>query len=216
MDTSSEVCFTRNNFNFYVFLLFTLIIFFVYIQFKKTEQMSNVQLNSHLSNTELLNKVKDLQDQLYKLQKAEQMCQSDLYETKQQLIKQNQQPQHIPIRQRDRFIKRIADPLEGPERTYSGGRINIPAYDDYQQIGFLYNNNERYPLYGRPKYPGRTDKYEYYIIDESRNRLKIPIKTRNYDEIYDGDDVPIDILNNTYKAKTYEYETMRYNPNPNL
>jgi hypothetical protein len=114
---------------------------------------------------------------------------------------------------RDRIRQRIIDPLEGPERTYARGRINIPAYDDYQQIGFLHNNNERYPLYGRPKYSGRTDKYEYYIIDESRNKLKIPIKTTNYNEIYDGDDVKVDILNNMFNAKIYDYDSIRYNPN---
>jgi len=207
---SGEICLTRNTFNSYMLLLILIIVFFVYIQFKKSEQMCNVELNNHLSQKELIDKVKKLQDELYTLQKSEQTCQSDLYETQQLLKQQIYNPQ---VSQKSQFINRIVNPLQGPERTYAGGRINIPAYDDYQQIGFLYNNNERYPLYGRPKYPGRTDKYEYYIIDESRNRLKIPLKTKNYDEIYDGDDVGVDILNSVFQAKLYEYDSIRYNPN---
>ena len=50
---------------------------------------------------------------------------------------------------------------------------------NFQQLGFIFNNDERYPLYGRPKYSGRSDRYEYYIIDETRNRLKIPYKSKN-------------------------------------
>ena len=62
--------------------------------------------------------------------------------------------------------------------------MNAPGTSDFQQIGFIYNNNERLPLYGRPKYPGRTEKYEYYIIDETRNRLKIPYRSKNDNELY--------------------------------
>jgi hypothetical protein len=185
----------------------------MYIQVKKTEELSNVELNTYLSKKELVDKIKNLQDKLYNSEKNEQTCQSNLYETRQFLKHQIYNQQVRPMHARDRIRQRIIDPLEGPERTYAGGRINIPAYDDYQQIGFLHNNNERYPLYGRPKYSGRTDKYEYYIIDESRNKLKIPIKTTNYNEIYDGDDVKVDILNNMFNAKIYDYDSIRYNPN---
>lgn len=210
---SGEVCFTSNMFNAYLFILIILIIFIMYIQLKKGEEMSNIDLNTHLSQKDLVDKIKILEDELYKLKKSEQICQSDLYETRQFLKHQIYNQQVRPIHVRDRIRQRIMDPLEGPERTYAGGRINIPAYDDYQQMGFLYNNNERYPLFGRPKYPGRTDKYEYYIIDESRNRLKIPIKTTGYNEIYDGDNINVDILNNMFNAKIYDYDSMRYNPN---
>jgi len=196
-----EICVSENTFNSYLLLLALLVAFLFYVQFKKSEQMSNIELNNHLSQEELIDKIKKLQNDLYKAQKSEQICQSDLYETKQQLYS-NQ-----------KYNNRISNPLEAPERTYSGGRINIPSYNDYQQVGFLYNNDQRYPLFGRPKYPGRTDKYEYYIIDESRNRLKIPLETKNYNEIYDGDDVNIDVLNNVFQAKLYEYESLRYNPN---
>lgn len=210
---SGEVCFTSNMFNAYLFILIVLIVFIMYIQLKKGEEMSNVELTTHLSQKELVDKIKTLQDELHNLKKNEQTCQSDLYETRQFLKHQIYNQQVRPMHIKNKMIQRIVDPLEGPERTYAGGRINIPAYDDYQQMGFLYNNNERYPLYGRPKYPGRTDKYEYYIIDESRNRLKIPIKTTGYNEIYDGDNVNIDVLNNTFNAKIYDYDSMRYNPN---
>lgn len=171
--------------------------------------MSNIQLNSHLTQDELLTKIKQLEDKLFDSKLSNQKCESNLEQTKSLLYKSTDIANNNNIANVQ--LNRIYNPLIAPERSYSGGRFNIPAVDDYQQLGFVYNESERYPLFGRPKYPGRTDKYEYYIIDESRNRLKIPFKSSNDNEIYDEDSIKI--LNKQYKSKIYEYDNIRYNPN---
>ncbi|NBU33959.1 hypothetical protein EB118_03070 [bacterium] len=115
-------------------------------------------------------------------------------------------PVHVPV-----YVPTDNKNIEtGPERIYPGGRLDMPSNMDYQQIGFIFNENARYPLYGRPRYPGRTDKYEYYIVDQSRNRLKIPIPTNNYEELFDSDTVQVKELNSTFNIKLYEYAGLRY------
>ena len=91
--SSGEVCFTSNMFNAYLFILIILVVFIMYIQVKKTEELSNVELNTYLSKKELVDKIKNLQDKLYNSEKNEQTCQSNLYETRQFLKHQiyNQQ-----------------------------------------------------------------------------------------------------------------------------
>jgi hypothetical protein len=88
-----------------------------------------------------------------------------------------------------------------------------PILDDFQMIGYVYNNNEKYPLFGRYKFPGRSDKWEYHIIDESRNRLKIPFRTKNDQELYDNDPIQIPTMGGQFITRLYEYDTIRYNPN---
>ena len=202
---SSTICFKKADVTFYSLIILFLVLFFVYIIVNKTEHLSNVNLNSHLSNTELMGKISDLQDKLYNCSVSRQQCETDLIQVKSTLSSSN-------VR-RNILLDRIYDPLQPPERTYSGGRFNTEPYQEFQQIGFLYNNTDRYPLFSRPKYPGKTDKYEYYIIDESRNRLKIPFRSKNDNELYDGDSIFVDILKGEYNVKIYDYDNIRYNPN---
>jgi hypothetical protein len=110
------------------------------------------------------------------------------------------------------LLNKIYNPLVPPDRRYNGINGNI---NGYQMIGYVYrdNTNDRYPLFGRYKYPGRTEKWEYYAIDETRNKLKIPFNTVNDNEITDGDTVNITSLGNGFTAKIYEYENFKYNPN---
>jgi hypothetical protein len=61
---------------------------------------------------------------------------------------------------------------------------------------------------------GKSDKQEYYTINEGRNHVKIPFKTKNYNELFDGDQVNVpELSNNTFSFKKYETENIRYNPN---
>jgi hypothetical protein len=201
----SQVCVDQNKLHFYGILVGCLLALFGYVFAKnvtKIERMSNVNLQANLSKQELLAKVGTLQDALHNSQLDGQRCQTDLANAKKALL-------NTDVRKKVRST--FYDPLTSPERLYPGGRLNgIPAYDDYQLVGFLYDNQDRYPLFGRPKYPGRSDKYEYYLIDESRNKLKIPFKTKNDNEIFDGDTTQIDILGKTLSAKIYEYDSPRY------
>jgi len=195
-----EVCFARDNFNLYLLILVCLLTYFTYILYIcRKESLSNVDTTEGITRGELKNRLVILQDQLHASRIAEQKCRS-------QLAKRNNDKED------DVLLNRIYNPLIGPARLYPGGRLNTRAVNDYQMIGFLYNANERYPLFGRPKYYGKTDKWEYYAIDEGRNRLKLPFASRNNNELYDGDVVSIPGAGNSYTVKIYEYDQFRYNP----
>lgn len=204
----NEVCFSRQDFNTYMFILLLLVLYVLYIMYTgQKENLTNVDLNSHLTKEELTKKVDELKENLYQTQLAEQRCQIDLLQTK-NALQQSGGTQN-------KLLNKIYNPLVSPERVYPGGKLNTPGlgFDDYQMIGFVFKGNERYPLYGRYKYPGRSDRWEYYVIDETRNRLKIPFKSANDNELYDNDTISIPTLGDNYSVKIYEYEQYRYNPN---
>ena len=228
MDTSTDsICFRKNDFNLYAFLLFCIVMYLCFIirscreTFLELRQQPQIQqqagANDSLDKATLLSRLNGLQEELFQCKKGKQMCEMDLQDT------QNYVRSQADLRAVDKHdlhggshnrlqLERIYNPLVPPERTYPTGRLNAPGTSDFQQIGFIYNNNERLPLYGRPKYPGRTEKYEYYIIDETRNRLKIPYRSKNDNELYDGDTIHVDILNDTFTVKIYDYDQFRYDP----
>lgn len=204
-DISGSVCFKRDDFHLYVFLLFFVIIYLLYI-LKKTnviekEAYTDVDLHSNLTKNELVNRINKLQDDLFTCQTSQQKCMIDLQ--KSQSILTNASSGNITQRTN---LNKIYNPLISPSRSY------VSKNDSFQQLGFIFNDSERYPLYGRPKYSGRSDRYEYYIIDETRNRLKIPYKSKNDYELSDGDKIFVDILNNEYNVKIYDYDQFRYDP----
>jgi hypothetical protein len=119
-----------------------------------------------------------------------------------------------PVQQR--FIDKMNNPLIGPEIEYHGGSFSTPpfdAYQNYQKLGFISNATGQFPIYGRQKYQGRSDRMEYFTINEGRNSVKIPIKTTNYTELYDKDPINIPELGGDSVFTKYENEGMRYNPN---
>lgn len=188
---SQVVCFPR----LYIFILICLVIFVSYTFCCKYQEEVSKSTTNYFSRSELKQKFQELQDAL------EQKC----------LVNLNSKTNFL---NGNRVLNKIINPLESPERIYPGGRLNVSKYDDYQLVGFIFSaSNERFPLYGRQKYQGRSDKWEYYIIDESRNRLKIPFKSLNENELYTGDSVEIPSLPGTFQANIYEYESIRYNPN---
>lgn len=211
MVESNQVCLSENTLSMYLFVLACVIAYLIYIAFAKQrdreqEQMSNVQLLDHLSADELKSKVIALQDQLYNVSLSEQKCQLDLAETRKNCEGQ------VNLT----YTNRFNNPLEPPVRIYPGGRFNQSgSTSQFQQIGYVYDgsNSVRLPLFGRYKYPGRSDRWEYYVIDESRNRLKIPFKTKNDVELYDGDHLSIPTVGGDLTAKIYDYDEFRYDPN---
>lgn len=200
MSSNNEsICFQRDDFNLYAFLLFCIIIFLVFVLKNNRENFSQINLYKHQSNQELLKTIEKLQNDVYNCEISKQRCFRDL-----QQLQENQSHQDI------RLLNKIYNPLVQPGRIYPQGRFNVPGTNNFQQLGFVFNNNERYPLFGRPKYRGRSDRYEYYIIDESRNRLKIPFKSKNDNELFDGD--TIKVLDTDYQVKIYDYDEFRYDP----
>ena len=197
---SDTICFQREDFNLYAFLLFCVIVFLVFILKNNRENFSQINLYKHQSNQELLKNISKLQNDVYKCEISKQRCFGDL-----QQLKDNQSYQDTRL-----LLNKIYNPLVQPGRIYQQGRFNVSRTNNFQQLGFVFNGNERYRLFGRPKYKGRSDRYEYYIIDESRNRLKIPFKSKNDNEIFDGD--TIKIFDIDYQVKIYDYDEYRYDP----
>lgn len=213
---ASQVCFSPNTVYAHILILIILVGFGLFAMYKiTTEPMANIDLTAQLSPTEMRNKIKELQTLLHGTQLSEQRCQTDLRELG-ELVKTSggvatgRQGGDVV---RNALLEKIYNPLVSPERYYPGGRFNLPSYTDYQMIGFIYKDNERYPLFGRHKYPGRSDRWEYYIMDETRNRLKIPFTTRGDVELYNGDTTEIPGLGSGFQVNIYEYESPRYNPN---
>lgn len=196
---NESICFRRDDFNLYAFLLFCIIVFLVFVLKNNRENFSQINLYKHQTNQELLKTIEKLQNDIYKCEISKQRCFGDLQQLK------NNQPN-----QDTRLLNKIYNPLVQPGRIYPQGRFNVSGSDNFQQLGFVFNGNERYPLFGRPKYKGRSDRYEYYIIDESRNRLKIPFKSKNDNEVFDGD--TIKVLDTDYQVKIYDYDEYRYDP----
>jgi hypothetical protein len=196
-----DICFDRGTFNMYLFLLFCIIVFLFYTS---REQFSTVDLNGSLTKDQLLIKVTELQEQLFNSKLNNQLCQKELQIKSQQSGGNSQ----------ERFLRKIYDPLERPDTLYPGGTLNSPGYNANQmnqQLGYITNGTDKYPVFGRYKYPGKTDKFEYYTIENSRGRIKIPFKTKNYEELYDGDQVEISNLGNFTFSK-YEQEDIKYDP----
>lgn len=202
---NKNICFNTSDFNLYVFLLSCLFVFLILIVVKSKESMTNINLNKGLSNKELENKINVLNNELHNCKIEKQICNKNL----QQAVSLNQNVENS-------FLKKIYNPLAPPENVYPGGRIGMRGYDSYQQfqmIGYLSGNGQQYPVYARDKYPGRSDKQEYYTINDSRNRIKIPFKTTNWNELFSGDTVNIPEIGTGLTFTKYETNNLRYDPN---
>ena len=99
--------------------------------------------------------------------------------------------------------------------------ISTKAIDtDYRQVGILYNNKKSIlPLLGRPLFTSR-DKWQFYTMNEKENSIKLPIInngkscTNEYgcDNLYTGDNVFVEGLNEYYSVKMYDNAVMKYLP----
>jgi hypothetical protein len=95
-----------------------------------------------------------------------------------------------------------------PEKKY----VNSRSFErESTQIGFIFNNASRYPLYEQVL----DRKYYYHIIDDTNSRtpIKIPVTTRNYNQIFDGETITIsEISPDPFTVKIYDTIGNRYNP----
>lgn len=114
------------------------------------------------------------------------------------------------------FLEKIQNPLSGTSIVNPQGSFSNPGYDAYRQfqmIGYLTGSSGRYPVMARYR-SNNKNKYEYYTIDDSRNRIKITFRTKNDEELYDNDNVNINELGGTLIFKKYENtDGNRYDPN---
>lgn len=112
-----------------------------------------------------------------------------------------------PINTRKLFLDKIYDPLAPPENLYNS---DYDSYNNFQMLGYISGNGNVYPIIGRQRYRNRTDKMEYHTIDSSRNQIKIPIATHNYDEVYTGDTMTVPELGGEFIFTKYENMNNRY------
>lgn len=206
-----RICFERPTFNMYLFILICVVAYLVYFRWSQIDQFQSFNPEENLSKDELYNKVIYLKDELHDTKLKEQKCQIQLNS-----LLQDQRQQPIQVKTQSKFLDKIYNPLAPPENVYPGGNFNSRGYDgyqEYQMIGYLNGTQGQFPVFGRYKYPGRTDKMEYYTINDSRGRIKIPFKTKNFNELYDGDAIDIQELGGDYEFTKYEDEGLRYNPN---
>jgi hypothetical protein len=194
----SDICFDKETFNIYLFLLVCIIVFLFYTS---REHFSTVDLNSNLTKDQLLIKVTELQEQL------QQISQDRFLELKSQQTESNYQ---------NRFLEKIYNPLSGTSPMNPRGSFSTPPYDGFRQfqmLGYISGPNGRYPVMGRYRDGNRSNKFEYYTLDNERGRIKIPFKTKNYDELYDGDQVEILNFGNFTFSKYEDTDGNRYDPN---
>jgi len=167
------------------------------------EKFTSFDSTLNMTQNDLKNKIKQLENKLHVSQLDTERCKTELAHA------QSQGPSSALI---DALASTAASRIQGPERIYPHGNLydRQPSYD-YQMVGFLISEDgERLALYGRPKYRSRTDKMEYYAVDDTRNHLKIPFETRGDEEISDGDTVNIERLGKQFVATIYEYKDFRY------
>ena len=104
----------------------------------------------------------------------------------------------------------LRDPYAPPMR--------MEMRESYSQIGILTRDELILPLLGRQYMRGR-DKWQYYTISNTGNlNTKLPVSvkgkscTSEYgcDQIMNGDQIYVEVYNNTFNATVYENNMFRY------
>lgn len=105
--------------------------------------------------------------------------------------------------------RQTCEAKEGPQSSGTS-RVYTTDTTRFYQVGYIESGSQYFPLFGRRLYRQRSDKWEYYIIEGSENKVRIPIKTANDNELIDGEAITIGELRGI--VRIYEYKTVRYNP----
>lgn len=205
-----RICFERPTFNMYLFILVCIISYLLYFKLSEHYQDQIFDPYANMSRDKLYDKVLEIKDSLHDVQLKEQKCQMEL-----SFLKNNSNSTNSTSTQ-NKFLSKIYNPLSPPENVYPGGSFNSQGYDgyqNYQMLGYLTGPQGRYPVMGRYRDAGRTDRFQYYTIDNERGRIKIPFKIKQDNELYDGDPIVIPELDGEFTFKKYKDEGSRYNPN---
>jgi hypothetical protein len=99
-----------------------------------------------------------------------------------------------------------------------GASRNTP----YRQVGILTRVNGEetiLSLMGRPLFTNRN-KWQYYTMNDKGNNIKLPVTNKNKsctneygcDELYNGDTVYVEGLNDAFKVTMYDNNTLEYIP----
>lgn len=201
---SSLICFDRPNFYMYITILIAVIAFLAYYFTSSKEKLADIDLYGDLDDNSLKQKMIQLKDELYQTKLLATKCDEAL-------SKNNQ----IRAGTQDRFLRKIYDPLSSPQQFNPQGDFYNPRFNgniQNQVMGYITDGNgNQYPLYGR-NHDNRSDRFEYYTNDGSRNKIKIPVKTKNYNELYDNDQIAVPELGGNFTFKKYEQDGFKYDP----
>ena len=198
---ADKICFPKNNFLQTVGIIIALIviafiIFTYYLMIKepKVQRIAPAEVSKELNK---------LKDENYELSRSNERCNQNVFMLTQQR-KESGYNEGSGYNLRDMSYGGTT----GATRKWINS--DAPGSDiNYRQVGFLYDGVNRYSLYGRYLYKGRTDLWEYYAVDDSRNRIRIPFKSPNNKEIFDGDTVVVPTIG-TLTASIYEVEQYKY------
>jgi len=154
------------------------------------------------------------------------------YEARQKvIIREKGYPESWPNFNQDPLLNPYTPPLrdESYFRMPSMMPINIStnpgAVDtNYRQLGLLTpvhgkSKDNILPLMGKPLYTNR-DKWQYYSTSNQHNNVKLPLIkngkscTNEYgcNQLFSGDVVVVEGVNEKYKVTMYDNATMRYLP----
>lgn len=125
----------------------------------------------------------------------------------------------------------ITDPLKEPGKRpprhviaplIGNPHLNIPTRgfpDSFNLQGYLiddkstekHDENKMIRLYGRQVYPN-SNEWEYYIeVNSNDDKFKFDLEKQKR-EIFDGDQVYVDILKRNYTVKLLKQKGLEYNP----
>ena len=120
------------------------------------------------------------------------------------------------------FQQRINNKLRAPYKSNDSFPYTVPInirtrgiLPEYQQIGYIHDStnsnvdSQRLPIMSRPKWYGSTE-YESYVVDGSRNSIKIPLTNKK--EISTDDVISADSLSGNYTAQIYDLDEPRFIP----
>jgi hypothetical protein len=152
------------------------------------------------------------------------------YETTQKVvIKEKGYPASWPNFNQDPLLNPYTPPLRDESYFHSMIPINIStnpgAIDtNYRQLGILTplngtSKDNILPLMGKPLYTNRN-KWQYYSTSNQHNNVKLPLIkngkscTNEYgcDQLFSGDVVDVEGVNERYKVTMYDNATMKYLP----
>lgn len=120
-------------------------------------------------------------------------------------------------------------PLKPAQQGIYSIRTRGGSLQKYKQVGYLKHSfgkgkhrkrhhfNSMMPLFGRPSDNARN-KWNYYTIHNGiklqvNNQSKSCTSEQGCDELFTGDTVYVDGMDNTYDVTIYETSTFRYSPN---
>ncbi len=224
-------CFRKESFGVWILISLAVFWFLYYNMSKKIEK------NIRLKENELLHKkkIEDLERVIGELKGSlATTSNSKVKKTIEKDIRRFEEEKEL-------YYKRIADPLEVPNRTYEFTRgmynkvqdyqpkqmVNIPTRGvptDFQPIGVLTNvDSKKNPnilqLFGRPLWIG-SNKWQYYTSSDNYQSIKIQIINKRQEclsdlgceELYIGDIVHVPSYGMDFRVDLYRIDKPTYIP----